>query len=229
MMEKANQRQTKERRKTHSYNQRSRHETKPTCLCKCTRVIPCSIATSSPRFLSILCVSLVWLIPSWLMSQQSWNAAPCVNCFKQLTLRTHTVVPSADMLFFWLMEHHCTLHWDMPHCANNSAWVRIFRTNPKLKQRQSLCPILTCPIGTLIKNPFKEYRFFSLKQPTKFFSMPQLKCLFEFDACAAESSASCHVTRSLVVLLKKNRRYDFDISLERMRSKGKIQDTIIAL
>lgn len=64
-------------------------------------VILCSIATSSPRFLSILCVSLVWLIPSWLMSQQSWNAVPCVNCFKQLTMRTHTICPSADMLFFW--------------------------------------------------------------------------------------------------------------------------------
>lgn len=98
-----------ERRKTHSYNQRSRHETQPTCLGKCTRVIPCSTATSSPRFLSILCVSLVWLMPSWLMSQQSWNAVPCVKCFKQLTMRTHTTFPSADMLFFdwWSIIARC--------------------------------------------------------------------------------------------------------------------------
>ena len=228
MMEKANQRQTKERRKTHSYNQRSRHETKPTCLCKCTRVIPCSIATSSPRFLSILCVSLVWLIPSWLMSQQSWNAVPGVNCFKQLTLRTHTIFPSADMLFF--LTDGASLHAALGYAALCQQLGLGANISDQSQTQATTKPLshINMPNRDSNENPFREYRFFSLKQPTKFFWMPQLKCLFEFDTCAAESSASCHVTRSLVVLLKKNHRYDFDISLERMRSKGKIQDTIIA-
>ena len=65
-----------EHRKTHSYK-RSRHETQPTCPWKDTRVIPCRIANSSPRFLSILFVA-GWLIPSWIMSKQ-WNVVPCVN------------------------------------------------------------------------------------------------------------------------------------------------------
>ena len=92
------------------------------------------------------------------MSQQSWNAVPCVKCFKQLTMRMHTIFPSADMFF---LTDGVSLHAALGYaalCQQLGLGANI-SDQSQTQAATTPCPILTCPIGTLIKTLLESIAF----------------------------------------------------------------------